>query len=279
MSLKRSFFLSAAALLCLSLSACGPGNTPDNKTSQNGTSPVTQSTPEQDPAEKAKMDEKLSKAIAHQPNVDKKELTKSGYYRHQGQKITEGVSNGDEWQYIVMNDDAYKTFVNNNPSWFSQDFNSKAWGIRKAPMGNIIKTDSTELDPATQISWNDNSNNLLLRRVFTVEDPNLYKNTTMNIFYSNDMEVYVNNVLVYSDKDKTKKATDTYASVKFDKVPIIVKGDNIISIHLKSTDKNKEFDMSLTKAEAQKVQPGPPSKDDKGNKNKAETPTKAAVKK
>lgn len=288
MSLKKSLFLSATALLCLSLNACGPNNVSDTKTPQSETSPIAQSTPEQAPAEKAKVDEKLSKAIAHQPNADKKELTKSGYYRHQGQKITEGVSNGDEWQYIVMNDDAYKTFVNNNPSWFSQDFNSKAWGIRQAPMGNIIKTSNSELDPATQISWNDNSNNLLLRRVFNVNDPTLYKNTTMNVFYNNDMEVYVNNVLVYSDKDKTKKATDTYTSIKFDKTPIIVKGDNIISIHLRGTDKNKEFDMSLTKVEPQKVQPGPPSKDDKNSKvqkaqantkSKETTPDKSATKK
>lgn len=276
MSLKKSFFLSAAALLCLSLSACSPDNTADNKIPQSPTTPTAQSTPEQVNTEKVKVDEKLSKAIAHQPNADKKELTKSGYYRHQGQKITEGVSNGDEWQYIVMNDDAYKTFVNNNPSWFSQDFNSKAWGTRQAPMGNVIKTGNSELDPATQISWNGNSNNLLLRRVFNVEDPTLYKNTTMNVFYNNDMEVYVNNVLVYSDKGKAKKATDSYTPVKFDKAPIIVKGDNIISIHLKATDKNKEFDMSLTKADPQKVQPGPPSKDDKNTKAQANTKNKGA---
>ena len=95
MSLKKSFFLSAAALLCLSLSACSPDNTADNKIPQSPTTPTAQSTPEQVNTEKVKVDEKLSKAIAHQPNADKKELTKSGYYRHQGQKITEGVSNGD----------------------------------------------------------------------------------------------------------------------------------------------------------------------------------------
>lgn len=268
MSLKRSFLLSATVILCLALSACGPNKTADDKTLQNGATPTAQGDVNKEQAQnnKAQNDEQLAKAIAHQPNADKKELTSSGYFRHEGQKITEGVSNGDEWQYIVMNNDAYKTFVNNNPSWFSQDFNSKAWGTRKAPMGNIIKTSGAELDPATQISWNDNSNNLLLRRVFNVEDPNLYKNTTMNVFYNNDMEVYVNNILVYSDKDKTKKATDTYTNVKFDKAPIIVKGDNIISVHLKGTDKNKEFDMSLTKVEPQKVEPGPPSKDDKNNK-------------
>ena len=80
------------------------------------------------------------------------------------------------------------------------------------------------------------------------------------------MEVYVNNVLVYSDKDKVKKATDSYTSIKFDKVPVIVKGDNIIAVHLKGTDKDKEFDMSLTKADPQKVQSDSPSKDDKNAK-------------
>ena len=237
--------MSATAILYLSLNACGPNNVSDTKATQGETSPIAKSAAEQAPVEKAKVDENLSNAI--QPTTAKEELTKSDNNRHPGQKVTEGVSNGDEWQYIVMNNDAYKTFVKNNPSWFSQDFNSKAWGIRQAPMGNIIKISNSELDPATQISWNDNSNNLLLRRVFNVNDPTLYKNTTMNVFYSNNMEVYVNNILVYSDKDKTKKATDTYTSVKFDKAPVIVKGENIISVHLKGTSKNKEFDMSLTK--------------------------------
>jgi len=278
MSLKKSIFLSVAALLCLSLNACAPSNTTtDNKPLKSQTVPTTQNTSQQVSTEKAEVDEKLPKDAKF--NTDN-ELTKSDNYRHQDQNITEGVSNGDEWQYIVMNDDAYKTFVSNNPSWFSPDFNSKAWGTRQAPMGNIIKTSNSELDPATQISWNDNSNNLLLRRVFRVENPALYKNTTMNVFYNNDMEVYVNNVLVYSDKDKVKKATDSYTSIKFDKVPVIVKGDNIIAVHLKGTDKDKEFDMSLTKADPQKVQSDSPSKDDKNaKKNKRNNSAETAAKK
>ncbi|MGM9998100.1 MAG: hypothetical protein ACI38Q_01670 [Candidatus Bruticola sp.] len=258
------------AVVCLSLSACTVNDTAQNanQTPTPAKSSTADKTENKTAKTKAIDDEKIDEIIANQPKLDKKDLSKDGYCIHEKQKVTDGVSNGAEWQYIVMNDEAYKTFVNNNPSWFSQDFNSKVWGIRNAPMGNVIKTNGAELDPASQISWNDNSNNLLLRRVFNAKDPSIYKNTSMNIFCGSEMEVYVNNVLVYSDMGKNKKTADKYNVVKFDKAPNIVQGNNIISIHLKSTDKNKEFDMSLTTVEPTVAPPGPAKNEKPADKAK-----------
>lgn len=229
--MKRALIILTCCLAYLSLAACSGHNDTANIPESPSAAEAAASPSKQ--AEKKTSETASPVSVSDTANLP---------------KVTEGVSKGDEWQYITMSNKAF-TGYEKHKKWHDVKFDTSAWGMRKAPMGNIIqKGGGTELTPAEQISWNDMSDNLLLRRTFEVKNPSDYDISKMDIWYIGDAEVYINGTKVYSDKknNKNKKLT-SYASVAFDTKPKLIKGTNVIALRIRNSAENREFDMSLNK--------------------------------
>lgn len=264
--IKKIFLLFITVTLHLSLNACTHEETVSEQAPKNSAasaSPeflnnetVPSILPSQDDPSKSPAEPDLSQlqtptsaspeSSNKTPTKQSKPGTSANPIKPTNAPISSGLNKGDSWQYIVMSDKAFKIFSIKNPNWFKKEFDASIWGTRNAPMGNLLNRSQEAMNPADQISWNDTSNNLLLRRSFNIDDPKTYSKAYLNICYDGEISIYVNGLLTYSNHNKEKQTTDCkYVKIKFDKQPKFAQGSNLVAVHLKSKHINKEFDMSI----------------------------------
>ena len=155
--------------------------------------------------------------------------------------LTEGVQKSDPWQYIVMSDLAFKTYVRNNPQWYALNFPAAGWGVRSGAMGNLLHQGTQTLDPAAQISWNDKSDNLLLRRTFKVSDPQKYRQAVPQLAAQGEVSLYHNGQLIYQGKPTIKDRQQPFITPQLKKPLPLQKGTNILAAHVKSLSPNRDF--------------------------------------
>lgn len=145
----------------------------------------------------------------------------------------EFFKNGTDWNYRTSSKDEYE----NKTDWTQIGFDDSSWKSQNAPFGNRV-----EGAPGTD--WNGSSPYVWLRKTFEikdVEDPSALVLKT-NIFYDDDIYIYVNGNLVFSNdkwNDKYEEITLT-GSGRY-----LVEGKNVIAVSLHQHEGGYEFDMSL----------------------------------
>lgn len=255
-----------ALLLCLGLVGCEKDrvsppenpNLPTPKATEANTE--TEEAAANSPREDKEVSAPERKADKEPVKLSQKMAENFAKHNNTKQKVTYEVDSGDEWQYTTMTENQYNEYIQSeekNLYWYADDVdNSKNW--------NIV---STPIDASSGINWNSTNKVLLLRKIFCTNASYKYSNpqTTMHARYTGKMDVYINNVLVYSDKDKLPNTGDKYTEIKFDKAPIVVTDLNTISVKVVSKEDNNNFDMAidLQGDQINDEEPAPPKADAK----------------
>ncbi|MBQ7502342.1 hypothetical protein IJT93_06455 [bacterium] len=267
-------FFPLALLLCLGLAACeqdrvNPPVDPNSpaakaekiaaeKAKTDAENKDVEKTENQQPdAQKPDADKEKEEAAANSPREDEevaapekkadkepvklteKQIKELAKCNNTKQKVTNEVDSGDEWQYTTMSETEYKKFLDTDKNiyWYATNvYNTKDWKIA-----------STPIESSAGINWNSKNDIILLRRNFCTEASYKYSNpkTTMHARYTGKMDVYINNVLVYTDKNKLPNTGDKYTEIKFEKPPIVITDLNTISVVILSKEANNNFDLAI----------------------------------
>ncbi len=140
-----------------------------------------------------------------------------------------------QWEYIKATD------LSKAPDgWTTKDDDSDKWKTAQAPFGdrNIDGIDF-------KTSWTGAQNAIFVRRTFTVEDVNAFKNSALrtNITYDDGIKLYLNGHLLFEDPDWV----DTYVDLELttDASKYLVNGENVLAISLCNTAGGRQIDLSL----------------------------------
>ena len=275
-------FFPLALLLCLGLTACEQDHVSPPIDPNSPAAKATANKTEGQPPTAQNQEKKAEEPVADSPREDKevkapekktkepvkltekqtKELAKCNNTK---QKVTNEIDSGDDWQYITMSEDEFAQFSEKNMYWHANNvYNTKDWKIAATPF------------VGANIDWNDKKNVILMRRNFCTQASYKYNNpkSTMHARYTGKMDVYINNVLVYSDKNRLPNTGDKYTEIKFDKAPVVIIDLNTISVVIHSKEADNFFDMAIDLSD-EPLPPAEASADAKVNENAPANPPKA----
>lgn len=118
-------------------------------------------------------------------------------------------------------------------NWMEANFVAKGWKGGQAPFG--------DKDSKPNTNWT--SNDLWLRREFTVVDNNI-KGLNLKITHDDNIDVYLNGKKIYSYTGWHHK----YIYVPIENAPsVLKKGKNLIAIHIRNTAGGQHLDFGLVK--------------------------------
>ena len=213
--------VTAAALMVMSLTACGGD--------EGGTSSVTASSRPQ--------------TTVSLPTVTVSELPSEP----QEEKIVL-LPAGSEFSCLTLTTGEFGTYIEENPEWSDPGYDVSQWTKAAAPLGDRVNGSSP-------IGWggvDQEPHGLLAVTTFEIEDLAALegKEFYMNIFYDNTIHMYINGTLVFSDDTADTGEDDwidQYEDTDFtvDIVPLLTEGTNTVAVSLLDGWGGRELDFSI----------------------------------
>lgn len=143
------------------------------------------------------------------------------------------VNKGAEWIYYTSSSDE----LGASGAWTEIGYDTSSWKKHKAPLGD-------RAEGAEGTEWTNEKPYLWARYEFDVDDAEAFKNATlqMEAFYDDDIAIYINGSLIYSDDTwndaYTKYELETGGSC-------IVNGKNVIAVKLHQHTGGFEWDAEI----------------------------------
>ncbi len=139
------------------------------------------------------------------------------------------------WEYIRAKDLSYAP-----DGWITLEDDSTKWQTGQTPFG-----DRTIDGIGYKTAWSGAANAIFIRRTFTVDDIEKFKNSSLwtKITYDDGIKLYINGKLLYEDTGWV----DNYVEIELckDAAEYLVEGENIIAISLCNTAGGRQIDLSL----------------------------------
>ena len=166
-----------------------------------------------------------------------------------GPSTTVYIDSGDDWKYL---DDG----SNQGTAWRAAGFSDNGWDSGPSQLGY------GDNDEATEVEFGGNSNNkhatTYFRKTFTVSDPSVFEDFTLNFTYDDAAVVYLNGVEVARENIGANPAFDDFANGngpengRASRVLLpgdFVAGNNTFAVEIHQTSPTSSdisFDLDLT---------------------------------
>lgn len=141
---------------------------------------------------------------------------------------------GQEWQYSLVEP--------GTSNWMTAGYTAEGWATGQGGFGNVLAgMDSTVL-PGTAWTTSD----IWLRKTFTLP-AKTYTDFFFDIFYDEDVEVFINGTLVLSRKGfLTAFRTEGMAKALN---PVLVPGQNLLAVHCRQSAGGQYIDVGISAVE------------------------------
>lgn len=128
-------------------------------------------------------------------------------------------------------------------NWMAPGFSAEGWSTGLGGFGTVM----SGMDPVpTGTPWV--SSNIWLRKTFSVPDK-AYTDFFFNIFYDEDVEVFLNGTLVLSKTGYVTGFKQEAMSREFN--ALIVPGENLVAVHCRQTTGGQYIDLGISAVESE----------------------------
>lgn len=162
-------------------------------------------------------------------------------------QTTEFIKSGDTWSYYEIYDDS-ETIPE---GWYTEGFDVSAWTSGASPFtGDSYPNNNAN----TQFAQQGRKLQAYFVKTFVAEDPSSYEVFTMDLYYDEDVSIYLNGEAFF-EKSNYNNVLEEFDVT--DKKDMLKKGTNTIAVLMNnaSTGYGFHFDMNLSAGEA----PEPPA--------------------
>lgn len=127
-------------------------------------------------------------------------------------------------------------------SWMSREFADEGWTPSKGGFGVVMPGMDQSVTPGTE--WN--TGDIWLRKKFVVPDKR-FSHVFVNMFYDEDVEVYLNGTLIVSHTGYLTAYKQELLDKSFN--ALLVPGDNLLAVHCRQTLGGQFIDVGLAAVE------------------------------
>lgn len=137
----------------------------------------------------------------------------------------------------------YTTTEPGSSNWMANDFTPDGWGEGVGGFGTLM--DGMDVTVTAGTSWS--SPDIWLRKKFLMPEKT-FSDFFINIFYDEDVEVFLNGTFIYSRKGYTVTYKQDVLAKEFSS--LFVPGENLIAVHCKQTVGGQYIDLGIQGVES-----------------------------